>query len=122
MIFCARATRGRGLPSLDARSGRSFSPHPRRDNKQAWRDQFSRSTVLAWANGTSRQIDCEVIGGRAGEKTHAVEDQSALVSEDFISVAHGTDLAGHPLHGSGLSPVGIGNLSGGVTKPSASDL
>jgi len=28
MIFCARATRGRGLPSLDARSGRSVSPHP----------------------------------------------------------------------------------------------
>ena len=28
MIFCARATRGRGLPSLDARSGRSISPHP----------------------------------------------------------------------------------------------
>ena len=28
MIFCARATRGRGLPSLDARSGKSFSPHP----------------------------------------------------------------------------------------------
>ena len=28
MIFCARATRGRGLPSLAARSGRSISPHP----------------------------------------------------------------------------------------------
>ena len=28
MIFCARATRGRGLPSLDARSRRSVSPHP----------------------------------------------------------------------------------------------
>ena len=28
MIFCARATRGRGLPSLDARNGRSISPHP----------------------------------------------------------------------------------------------
>jgi putative transcriptional regulator len=28
MIFCARATRGRGLSSLDARSGRSISPHP----------------------------------------------------------------------------------------------
>jgi hypothetical protein len=24
----ARATRGRGLPSLDARSGRPISPHP----------------------------------------------------------------------------------------------
>jgi hypothetical protein len=28
MIFCARATRGRGLLSLDARNGRSISPHP----------------------------------------------------------------------------------------------
>ena len=28
MIFCARATRGRRRPSLDARSGRSISPHP----------------------------------------------------------------------------------------------
>ena len=28
MIFRARATRGRGLPSLDAHSGRSISPHP----------------------------------------------------------------------------------------------
>ncbi|TKB91708.1 MAG: ORF6N domain-containing protein [Nitrospira sp.] len=28
MIFCARATRGRRLPSLNARSGRSISPHP----------------------------------------------------------------------------------------------
>ena len=28
MIFRARATRGRGLPSLDARSRRSISPHP----------------------------------------------------------------------------------------------
>jgi len=28
LISCARATRGRGLPSLDARSGRSISPHP----------------------------------------------------------------------------------------------
>jgi len=28
MIFCARATRGRRLPSLDARNRRSISPHP----------------------------------------------------------------------------------------------
>jgi hypothetical protein len=28
MIFCARATRGLRKPSLDARSGRSISPHP----------------------------------------------------------------------------------------------
>ena len=28
MIFCARAMRGLRKPSLDARSGRSISPHP----------------------------------------------------------------------------------------------
>ena len=28
LISCARATRGRGLPSLDARSGRLISPRP----------------------------------------------------------------------------------------------
>jgi hypothetical protein len=28
MISCARATRGLRRPSLDARSGRSISPHP----------------------------------------------------------------------------------------------
>ena len=43
MIFCARATRGRGLPSLDARSGRSISPHPQRKNKRAWREHVYRS-------------------------------------------------------------------------------
>ena len=40
MIFCARATRGLRRPSLDARSGRSISPHPLRENEQAWRDQL----------------------------------------------------------------------------------
>ena len=42
MIFCARATRGCGLPSLDVRSGRSVSPHPLRENKQAWREHTYR--------------------------------------------------------------------------------
>ena len=37
MIFCARATRGRGLPSLDARSGRPISPHPWKENERVWR-------------------------------------------------------------------------------------
>jgi hypothetical protein len=41
MIFCARATRGRRLPSLDARSGRSISPHPQRDNERAWEEEGS---------------------------------------------------------------------------------
>ena len=44
MIFCARGTRGRGLPSLDARSGRSISPHSQRENKRAWREHAYRST------------------------------------------------------------------------------
>jgi len=57
MIFCARATRGlpstqlgtlslsKGRrPSLNARSGRSISPHPWRDNERAWKDQLFRST------------------------------------------------------------------------------
>ena len=52
MIFFARATRGlpstqlgtlslsKGRrPSLDARSRRSISPHPWRDNEQAWTEQ-----------------------------------------------------------------------------------
>ena len=40
MIFRARATRGRGLPSLDARSRRSISPHPCRHDKRAWTDIY----------------------------------------------------------------------------------
>ena len=99
MIFCARATRGRGLPLLGimARPGKSIA-------KQS--------------EGRAGEKYLPV-GGRA-KKLRAVEDQSALVPEDFISVAHGTDLAGHFLYGSCLSRVGIGSLSGGVTKPSAS--
>jgi len=30
-------------PSLDARNGRSISPHPWRENKQAWREHTYRS-------------------------------------------------------------------------------
>ena len=49
MIFCARATRGLGRPSLDARNGRSVSPHPLRENEQAWKDQFLVARCgLAW--------------------------------------------------------------------------
>jgi hypothetical protein len=42
MIFCARATRGLRRPSLDARSGRSISLHPLRDNERAWKDHLYR--------------------------------------------------------------------------------
>src|SRR5882672_4263358 len=44
MIFCARATRGLRRPSLDARSRRSISPHPWRENERAWREHLYRST------------------------------------------------------------------------------
>jgi hypothetical protein len=50
MIFCARATRGRGLPSLDARSGRSISPHPQTENKRAWREHVYRSMRAVKSN------------------------------------------------------------------------
>ena len=53
MIFCARATRGLRKPSLDTRSGRSISPHPWRDNEQAWKDHFmdgGRSTLAVGDN------------------------------------------------------------------------
>jgi|GEM_PF-351670 len=43
MIFCARGTRTIGMCSFDARSGRSISPHPRRDNERAWREHLYRS-------------------------------------------------------------------------------
>jgi hypothetical protein len=44
IIFCARATRGRRLPSLDARSGRSIRPHPLERNEQAWKEHVNRWT------------------------------------------------------------------------------
>ena len=40
MVSYARATRGLRRPSLNARSGSSISPHPQRDNEQAWRDRL----------------------------------------------------------------------------------
>ena len=36
----ARATRGLRRPSLDARSGRSISPHPLKNNERAWREHL----------------------------------------------------------------------------------
>ena len=54
MIFHARATRGRGLPSLDARSRRSLSPHPLRE------DGFRSTSVIleppGYGLGTSRSL------------------------------------------------------------------
>ena len=58
MTFCARATRGLGRPSLDARSGRSFSPHPWRDNEQAWKEHVYRSMrVVKGSLGHSPKIE-----------------------------------------------------------------
>src|ERR1700704_4633993 len=46
LISCARATRGLRRPSLDARNGRSISPHPCIDTERAWKDHLSpRSTA-----------------------------------------------------------------------------
>ena len=70
MIFCARATRGLRKPSLDARSGRSISPHPWRETSKLGRGKreegrgsarcpfCSRNphdkNVLAWDKSASR--------------------------------------------------------------------
>ena len=40
MLFCARATRGLRRPSLDARNGRSISPHSLKGPEQAWKDHL----------------------------------------------------------------------------------
>ena len=63
MIFCARATRGRRLPSLDARNGRSFSTHPSRDNEQAWKGQLYRSMRAVEDLGDVGGLRLEVGGG-----------------------------------------------------------
>ena len=47
MIFCARATRGLRRPSLDARSGRSISPHPLRGDERAWREHYKACSFNA---------------------------------------------------------------------------
>jgi hypothetical protein len=51
MIFCARATRGLERPSLDARSGRSVSPHPRRKTSKLGGNMYigdARSKGQPW--------------------------------------------------------------------------
>jgi hypothetical protein len=48
MIFCARATRGLRRPSLDARSGRSISPHHWRSNEQAQEEHY-RNVLVRYA-------------------------------------------------------------------------
>ena len=77
MIFCARATRGRRLPSLDARSGRSISPHPRRITSEVggWRQKEGR---VAWPSSCSRNAhDKNVLVRRAQSRI----DQVTLENE-----------------------------------------
>ncbi len=61
MIFCARATRGRALPSLDARSGRSIRPHP-----------WERTSELGGGEGMVRCLFCSqnAYGEKEGKDTH----------------------------------------------------
>jgi hypothetical protein len=47
MIFCARATRGLRRPSLDARSGRSISPYPWRENERAWKGSGETASMVS---------------------------------------------------------------------------
>jgi len=75
MIFCARATRGLRRPSLDARSGRSISPHPWRDNEQAWKGRRAAWSIpRARCPRTEDQLDCQ-IKGRA-RSMRAVRDRT----------------------------------------------
>ena len=59
VAFSARRTRTMKLCSFNARS-----------KGQPWPLLLAQSgenrKALAWANGTSREIDCEAIGGRGG--------------------------------------------------------
>ena len=77
MIFCARATRGRGrmrgsrqtvLLARRAPTIKQWSLDARSKEQSAcslWGSWEIRK-VLAWANGTFREIDCEAIGGQGG--------------------------------------------------------
>jgi hypothetical protein len=60
MIFCARATRGLRRPSLDARSEGQSGDSLGREGVMVRR---RKQEAFARAIGTSREIDCEAIGG-----------------------------------------------------------
>jgi hypothetical protein len=94
MVFCARGTRTIGMCSFDARSGRSISPHPQRENKRAWREHVYRSMRAVKASlGCSHQERHEKLErprqgywhvsacqGWAGEKSR-LSEQAARISE-----------------------------------------
>ena len=80
MIFCARATRGLGKPSLDARSGRSISPYPSRETSELGGDgkeqpgallAHGTRTIRMSSTGTRARLGA--LGGWAGEKLRAVK-------------------------------------------------
>src|SRR5262245_39070235 len=56
---CARATRGLGRPSLDARSRRSIRPHPCRGNKQAWMNGEPPGVLLARRTRTIKRCSSD---------------------------------------------------------------
>ena len=58
LIFCARATRGLRRPSLDARSGRSISPHP----SERKRASLEGSTVTS-LDGRIRKLSLPCLDG-----------------------------------------------------------
>ena len=91
MIFCARATRGRGLPSLDARSGRSVSPHPWREIKRAWRKHVYRSMrAVKGALATPFKSSLEKQTGLAQQPRAGYREETAL--HDFYSVVFSSSI------------------------------
>jgi len=59
-ILLARRTRTMKLCSFDARSEGQSGDSPEREGVMV---QRRKQEALAWDNGTSREIDCEAIGG-----------------------------------------------------------
>jgi len=73
MIFCARATRGLRRPSLDARSGRSISPHPLERERASLEGAFISFDAR---NRGSTRLPC----GERGERTRKGERGTARPS------------------------------------------
>ena len=96
MIFCARATRGLGRPSLDARSGSSISPHPWRETERVWRDETGVARCPSCSqnahdqNVLVRRAQSRIDQATLGNKTEigitrAMEGQSAPIPEERTS-------------------------------------
>lgn len=89
MIFCARPTRGRGLLSLDARSGRSISPHPLRGNEQARKTYRSHSPATL-LNGLFEHPAWPLFNDESFGKGHLCAQRSSVA---FYCVVVGNDRA-----------------------------